>query len=81
MIYDQTLKEEKKLKIKYFAKYLNITPIDIENYSNEELKKILIGKNDHSLIIKNYFKEIEDSKNISMSYELIGKEIKKYFRS
>tara|TARA_B100000029_G_scaffold515708_1_gene624107 strand:- start:2301 stop:3506 length:1206 start_codon:yes stop_codon:yes gene_type:complete len=79
MIYDQTLKEEKKLKIKYFAKYLNIKPIDIENYSIEELKKILIGKNDHSLIIKNYFSETEDFKNISMSYELIGKEIKTYF--
>ncbi len=75
MIFDSTIKKEKKMKIHYVSKYLNIRPLNIENYSEKELDENLNNINDTDSVIKKYFLENIGKDNALTSYEIIAKKI------
>ncbi len=75
MIFDSTIKKEKRMKIQYVANYLNIKPLNIESYSEKELHENLNQNDDTDTVIKKYFLENIEKDNHLTSYEMIAKEI------
>jgi len=65
------------MKIHYVSKYLNIRPLNIENYSEKELDENLNNINDIDSVIKKYFLENIGNDNALTSYEIIAKKINK----
>jgi hypothetical protein len=63
------------MKIHYVSKYLNIRPLNIENYSEKELDENLNNINDIDSVIKKYFLENIGNDNALTSYEIIAKKI------
>ena len=55
--------------------YLNIRPLNIENYSEKELDENLNNINDTDSVIKKYFLENIGKDNALTSYEIIAKKI------
>ncbi len=76
MVFDSTIKKEKKMKIHYVSNYLNINPLNIECFSEKELDERLDNINSTDSVIKKYFFENINKDQLSTSCEIIAKKIK-----
>tara|TARA_Y100001970_G_C13951682_1_gene708550 strand:- start:370 stop:879 length:510 start_codon:yes stop_codon:yes gene_type:complete len=75
MIFDSTIKKEKRMKIHYVSNYLNINPLNIESFSDKELDERLDNINDTEYVIKKYFFENINKDQSLTSCEIIAKKI------
>ena len=75
MIFDSTIKKEKRMKIQYVSNYLNINPLNIEHFSENELDTNLNNIYNTNSVIKKFFFENINNDQVVPSYEIIAKKI------
>ena len=75
MIFDSTIKKEKRMKIHYVSKYLDINPLNIETCSEKELNENLNNIKNTESVIKKYFLEDTNKDKLLNPCEIIAKKI------